>query len=365
MSLILLTAGGTGGHVFPAEALASELGRRGHRLALLTDRRGATYGGALAKIDSYPISGGGIAGKTFTQRLISLASLARGYWQARRLIRRLRPMAVVGFGGYASVPAVLAACHVGVPTMIHEQNAVLGRANRLLAPRVRRIATSYAKVGKIKPEWQTKIHQTGMPVRPSIVAAPATAYPSLDDQKPLFLLVVGGSQGAKIFSELVPAAMLLLPAALKQKLMVSQQCRAEDIDRVTQVYRDHDIAADLRNFFDDVPERLAASHLVIARSGASTMAELAAVGRPAVLVPYLYAVDDHQSANARAFADVGGGWLLPQAGLTAEGLAACLTALLTAPERLRRAAACAYDAGIADAAERLADQVVALTEERL
>jgi UDP-N-acetylglucosamine--N-acetylmuramyl-(pentapeptide) pyrophosphoryl-undecaprenol N-acetylglucosamine transferase len=361
--LILLTAGGTGGHVFPAEALAAELMRRGHRLGLVTDKRGTHYSGALEAIDRYQVSGGGIAGKSLIDRLRSIFALGGGYWQARRLLRRLRPAAVVGFGGYASIPAVMAASHFGVPSAIHEQNAVLGRANRLLAPRVSKIASSYPSTERILSRWRDKVMLTGMPVRPTIEAVRAAAYPPLDTQQDFSLLILGGSQGAQIFSDLVPAAIQILPPHLRQRLHIAQQCRPEDLERVRSFYQDHGIEADLQRFFEDVPSRLKAAHLVIARSGSSTMAELAAVGRPAILVPYPHAIDDHQTANARAFADQGGGWLMPQAECTPDSLAAQLRLLMNAPEKLTRAAERAAAAGLPDAAARLADLVLGLAED--
>jgi len=356
--LILLTAGGTGGHVFPAEALAHELTRRGHRLALVTDRRGAGFSG----IESYPISGGGIAGKGMLERVRSMAGLVRGYLQARSLIKRLRPAAVIGFGGYASVPAVLAASRAGIPTAVHEQNAVLGRANRLLAPAVSRIATCYAEVAKIKAGWKEKVRLTGMPVRPAILARRGQPYP--DPAGRLSLLVVGGSQGARVFSDVVPAALLRVSPELRARLSVTQQCRPEDVERVERLYAEHGVAATIKTFFDDMPALLSAAHLVICRCGASTMGELAAIGRPAILVPYMHAIDDHQTANAAAFAAQGGGWLIAQSGLGAENLAVELQALLSAPEKLRIAARAAHAAGVPDAAERLADLVLGLAEGR-
>jgi UDP-N-acetylglucosamine--N-acetylmuramyl-(pentapeptide) pyrophosphoryl-undecaprenol N-acetylglucosamine transferase len=359
-SLILLTAGGTGGHVFPAEALATELTKRGHRLAFVTDRRGAAYGGALGGLDTYHISGGGIAGKSLSARLQSMGSLVAGYFQARSLIRRLKPAAVIGFGGYASVPAVMAANHLGVPSAVHEQNAVLGRANRLLAGGAARIATSFAHVGKVSSAWHNKVRRTGNPVRAAILALRAAPYPPIAER--LTLLVTGGSQGAKIFSDLVPQALIRLPASLQARLHVHQQCRAEDIDRVKELYHDHGITADLQPFFPDVPARLSAAHLVICRSGASTVSELAVAGRPAVLVPYLHAIDDHQTANARAFAHNGAGWVMGQTSLTPESLAIQLGALLGAPDALAAAAQRAHDEGQPEAAERLADLVAELAE---
>jgi UDP-N-acetylglucosamine--N-acetylmuramyl-(pentapeptide) pyrophosphoryl-undecaprenol N-acetylglucosamine transferase len=360
--LILLTAGGTGGHVFPAEALANELSRRGHRLAFVTDRRGAAYGGSLGALDTYHISGGGIAGKSMVKRLRSMGSLVAGYFQARSLIRRLKPAAVIGFGGYASVPAVMAANHLGVPSAVHEQNAVLGRANRLLAAGASRIATSFEQTGRIKPHWRAKVRRVGNPVRGAILALRDLPYPALYGHGPISLLVVGGSQGAKAFSDLVPQALIKLPHDLQRRLSVHQQCKIEDVDRVTQLYHHHGIAADLRPFFDDVPARLAEAHLVICRSGASTVSELAAAGRPAVLIPYPHAIDDHQTANASAFARHGAGWLMPQAELTPDLLAAQLEKLLTTPETLAEAAGRAHDEGVPDAAAKLADLMNDLAE---
>ncbi|HMA49423.1 MAG TPA: undecaprenyldiphospho-muramoylpentapeptide beta-N-acetylglucosaminyltransferase [Magnetospirillaceae bacterium] len=360
--LILLTAGGTGGHVFPAEALATELTKRGHKLAFVTDKRGAAYGGALGGLDTYHISGGGIAGKSPFKRLHSVGSLVAGYFQARKLIRRLKPAAVIGFGGYASVPAVMAANHLGVPSAVHEQNAVLGRANRLLAGGAARIATSFERTGRVKAQWHAKLRHVGNPVRAAILALRGAPYPARFGHGPITLLVVGGSQGAKAFSELVPQALIKLPHDLQRRLSVHQQCKIEDVDRVTQLYHHHGIAADLRPFFDDIPARLAEAHLVICRSGASTVAELAAAGRPAVLIPYPHAIDDHQTANAAAFARRGAGWLMPQATLTPDSLAVQLGALLAAPGTLEEAARHAEAEGHPQAAERLADLMGELSE---
>ncbi len=360
--LILLTAGGTGGHVFPAEALATELSKRGHKLAFVTDRRGAAYGGSLGALDTYRISGGGIAGKSPVKRLKSMGSLVAGYFQARSLIRRLKPAAVIGFGGYASVPAVLAASHMGVPSAVHEQNAVLGRANRLLAGGAARIATSFGETGKVAAAWQQKVRHVGNPVRGPILAVREQAYPPADGS--VTILVTGGSQGAKAFSDLLPQALIRLPEELQRRITVHQQCKAEDIERVTILYKEHGIAADLQSFFNDVPARLAAAHLVICRSGASTVAELAVAGRPAVLIPYPHAIDDHQTANARAFARHGAGWVMPQDTLTSDSLAAKLGALLTSPADLADAAGKARAEGIPEAAERLADLMADLAESK-
>lgn len=358
--LVALTAGGTGGHVFPAEALASALLQRGYRLALVTDRRGAAYGGTLGQLETHRIAAGGIAGRGAMAKLRGIAELGLGVLQARALLARIRPAVVVGFGGYASVPAMVAATLSGIPAVMHEQNAVLGRANRLLAGRVARIATSFAEVSHVDPRLIPKLVHTGMPVRTAIAAQQGTPYPLLDETGPIRLLILGGSQGARILSEVVPAALARLPERLVRRLTVAQQCRPEDLDGVRAAYGASGIDATLDSFFADIPERLAAAHLVIGRAGASTVAELTALGRPAILVPYPFAIDDHQTANAHAIEDFGGAWLMPQTAFTAEALAQRLDSLFTQPGTLARAADCAAKAGRPDAAGRLADVVAGL-----
>jgi UDP-N-acetylglucosamine--N-acetylmuramyl-(pentapeptide) pyrophosphoryl-undecaprenol N-acetylglucosamine transferase len=359
-ALIALAAGGTGGHVFPAQALAEALNLRGHRLALLTDSRGGRYGGALADIERHAITAaspsmGGIIGK-----IGALISLLIGARQARRILRTLRPGAVVGFGGYASVPSIFAAHRLGIPTVIHEQNAVLGRANRLLAARVDRIATSFPETLRVSARARANIACTGNPVRPAIAALNERPYDRPSEGGRFRLLVVGGSQGAQALSQVVPAALALLPAEARARLSVNQQCRPEDLEAVRAAYRAADIAAECDRFFDDMAERLGAAHLVIARSGASTVAELAASGRPAILVPYPHALDDHQSANARALEAAGAAWLMPQPTFTADTLVARLEALIREPARLAHAAEAARRFARTDATGALATLVEAL-----
>lgn len=353
----LLAAGGTGGHVFPAEALAAELTQRGWRLGLVTDKRGQSYGGTLGALETWRICAGGIAGRGLLARLRAVTELGLGVVQARALLGRLRPDVVVGFGGYASVPTMVAAASLGLPTVIHEQNGVLGRANRLLAGRARAVAVSYPQVAHVADAVKPKLRHTGMPVRPAVAALRDHGYDDPGENGPIRLVVLGGSQGARVLSEVVPAALLALPAPLQARIAIAQQCRPEDLETVRAAYAASPIAATLDSFFADIPERLAAAHLVIARSGASTMAELTYLGRPAILVPYPHAIDDHQTANARALDEAGGGWLMPQADFSAQALAARLGALLTQPGTLARAAHCARAAGRPDAAARLADLV--------
>jgi UDP-N-acetylglucosamine--N-acetylmuramyl-(pentapeptide) pyrophosphoryl-undecaprenol N-acetylglucosamine transferase len=355
---IVLAAGGTGGHIFPAEALARELVARGRRVALITDRRGQSFGDRVPGVATHRIRAGrfdaGLLGKA-----VGIAELLLGTAQAGLKLRALAPAAVVGFGGYPSVPTVMAAARLGVPTVIHEQNALLGKANRLLSRRARRIALAFAETARLSPAERARAVVTGNPVRPAIAALRGEAYAVPAPQGPIELLVLGGSQGARIFSDVVPPAIALLPDALRARLRLSQQARPEDLERVRQSYGGSTATVELASFFDDVPARLARAQLVIARAGASTVAELAMVGRPALLVPYPHAADDHQTDNARAFAGSGGGWLIPQAELSAERLARFLEEILTAPERLAAAAAAAHAMGRPDAASRLADLALA------
>lgn len=355
--IVALAAGGTGGHMFPAQALARELLGRGSKVALVTDRRGGGFGGDLPEVQTARISAGAIAGGNPLKKIASVGRLALGYFQARGTLRRLRADTVVGFGGYASVPTVMAGAHRGLRIVLHEQNAVLGRANRLLAPQADAVASSFAEVQGLKDEDRAKVTFTGNPVRPAIAALGAEAYPKpLPDGK-LFLLVFGGSQGAEAFNTMVPAAIEALPEGLRARLEITQQVRGPATDQVREVYDTAGVRATLAGFFEDMPQRLRAAHLVISRAGASTIAELAAAGRPAILVPYPYAADDHQSVNARAFAATGGGWAMPQADLTAGELSADLARLLSDPSALQDAAAAAYGFGRDGAAERLADLV--------
>ena len=352
---VVLAAGGTGGHVFPAEALASQLQERGIEPVLFTDRRGVSFGGEM---QVRHIRGGGIAGQTTWGRMKSLAALGAGMTQAGWALRLLSPRAVVGFGSYASVPTVIAASLLGIPTVIHEQNALLGRANRLLGRRAGRIATAFEAVGALPKGAEDKVIRTGMPVRPAFARLRDRVYQPPEATGPIRLLVLGGSQGARVFGEAVPAAVDRLNARLRSRLVISQQCRPEALSSVEEAYRRIGIGAELATFFEDVPARLAAAHLLIARAGASTIAEITALGCPAVLVPYPYATDDHQTANARAVAEVGGGWLMPQETLTPEALSARLEDLFARPSKLAVAAAAARSVGFDRAAARLADLVL-------
>lgn len=355
---IVLSAGGTGGHVFPAQSLAEALTRRGFPIALITDRRATALGGALASAETYRINAAGIAGRSVLDRGMAVLKLGVGYFQARRILRSIDPLAVVGFGSYASVPAVLAATSIGARTVIHEQNAVLGRANRFLAPRVTRIATAFPTVAMLRDDDKAKTVCTGNPVRPEVIAIAKQPFPAVVDGGPVNLLVFGGSLGATVFSQVVPETIAALPEDLRRRLHIVQQCRAEDLDAVRAVYDATGVDAELAAFFDDMPVKLANAHLVISRAGASTIAELTAAGRPAILVPFPHATDDHQTKNAESLCDAGGGWMIPQHAFDRQSLTTRLTALLATPRTLQTTALCAGRMGMRSAADNLADLVV-------
>ncbi len=355
--LVLLAAGGTGGHLFPAEALAGALKSRGIVVELATDARAAPFvqffpARAVHVLPADTVRGGNPIGLARTAAMLTL-----GFVRALFLLRRIKPAAVVGFGGYPTVPPVLAAWLLSVPRLIHEQNAVMGRANRLLAGRVSAIATGYPNILARSPRLAAKAVYVGNPLRAAVRDA-ARPYTAPGEKDPIRLLVFGGSQGARIMSEVVPAAIERLAAVTRARIEVTQQCRPEDLDAARGVYARLGVKAELAAFFGDLPERLAQSHLVIARSGASTVAEIAAIGRPAVLVPLPHALDQDQLANASALAVAGGALLLRQDDFTAERLSQELTRLVAAPATLSAMAAAARCMGRADAAERLADEVV-------
>jgi UDP-N-acetylglucosamine--N-acetylmuramyl-(pentapeptide) pyrophosphoryl-undecaprenol N-acetylglucosamine transferase len=352
---VVLAAGGTGGHVFPAQALAAQLLERGIEPVLFSDRRGESFD---EDMQVRRIRGGAIAGKTLWERLRSFAALGAGSLQAGWALGRFSPEAVVGFGGYASVPTVLAASVGVVPTIIHEQNAILGRANRMLARRAGRIATAFEGVSGLPRGTDHKLVRTGMPVRAAFARLRDRAYRPPEPGGPIRLLVLGGSQGARVFSEVVPAAIDRLNARWRSRLVVTQQCRPENLAAVEDSYRKIGISAELSSFFDDVPQRLAAAHLLISRAGASTVAEMTTIGCPALLVPYPYAADDHQTANAQAVVQADGGWLVAQDDFSPEQLSARLDELFGYPEALSAAAAGSRSAGFDRATARLADLVL-------
>ncbi|MFQ5970944.1 MAG: undecaprenyldiphospho-muramoylpentapeptide beta-N-acetylglucosaminyltransferase [Alphaproteobacteria bacterium] len=360
---IVIAAGGTGGHVYPAMALANVLLGRGHRVVLASDARGAAIPGLDERIEPMLVRVEQL-GRNPLALARSVIVLAAAFVVGSVRLRRLRPAVVVGFGGYSSVPIMLAAVAAGTPTLIHEQNAVLGRANRLLANRVNAVATSFAGTTRLTGAAAGRARVAGNPVRAGVVAVADAPYDTPSPDGRVGILVMGGSQGAHVFAEMVPAALARLSPAERERLEVVQQCRPEDLDATREAYEKLDMAAELASFFEDVPRRLVRADLVICRSGASTIAELCALGRPALLVPYPHAADDHQTSNARSVVRAGGAWLLPEDTLTPAVLATHLSRLLADPQALRAAAAASRRAGHPDAADRLADMVEGLMAAR-
>ena len=354
---VLLAAGGTGGHLFPAESLAVVLARRGMAVELATDTRALKYGADFPARAIHAIPAATPTGGSLLSKAAAGLVLTRGTLVARRLLTRIKPCVVVGFGGYPTVPPLLAATMRGIPAILHEQNAVMGRANRFLARRVQAIATGFPDLGGVDAAILAKVHHTGNPVRPAVLAAAALPYPDFDRGR-LNVLVTGGSQGARVMSDIVPMAIELLPVALRARLRVVQQARGEDEARVSAIYERLGLNCEVKPFFTDLPMRLAQAHLVIARAGASTVSELAIVGRPAILVPFPFALDNDQAANAAELARTGAVIVVKQAEFTANWLAAELLACLNGPEALKSRALAAKQAGIADAVERLADLVM-------
>ncbi len=355
----VLAAGGTGGHMVPAAALATELTRRGHHVALVSDARGVRFPGLFDGIQTHVLPAGRFAGGPLGYAK-ALREMWRGRAMARQLYREARPAAVIGFGGYPAMPALLAAFAAGIPTAVHEQNAVLGRVNRLVARRVDAIATSYDRTERLPDKLDGKTHLVGNPVREAVLALRARPYPLLEEDSIFRVLVTGGSQGASILSKVVPAGLAMLPPAFRRRLQVTHQARIEDIDAARALYAEHQIAADLATYLPDMPEQLAWAHVVIGRAGASTIAELTAAGRPAILVPLATATDDHQTANAREMTAIGGARTIPQSRFTAVELAKQMQKLGLDPVALENAAGRARSIGRPDAVSDLADLVESL-----
>ncbi len=352
----VLAAGGTGGHLIPAFALATELERRGHHVALITDERGARLPGKPASLVSHVLPAGRI-GKNPLHWPAGVGAILEGKRMALRLFDSFQPSAVIGFGGYPAFPALWAATSAKIPSVIHEQNAVLGRVNRFLAGRVDAIATSYREVDRLKGGHAGKVHLIGNPVRAEVLALREQPFPPLTADGLLRVLVTGGSQGASVLSDVVPDGLAMLPPALRSRLQVTQQCRPEDIEAVRARYAAHDIPAELGTYFEDMATRLADAHLFIGRAGASTIAELTAVGRPAILVPLPIATDDHQAANTREVAAAGGARMIRQDRFTPTELAKQIQAIAMSPETLGNAAHAAWNCGYPKAASDLADLV--------
>ena len=357
ISPIILASGGTGGHLFPAQALATELKTRGPKLILLTDYRGYNFSVTLSDIEKHSIRSGTPLAPGLVGKGLGIIRVLIGVREAGKLLHRIQPSVVIGFGGYPSVPALIAASRKGVTTVIHEQNAILGRANKLLASRVLCIATSFENTIGIALKNNEKVTHTGNPVRTSIAELGKLQYPQIETNGPINILVTGGSQGARYFSELIPEAIKLLSPQIKTRININQNCRREDLEKIRNNYQINGIKADVDVFFDDLPVRLKVAHLVVCRAGASTLAELTAAGRPAIIFPYPYATDDHQTINSRTLEEAGSAIVLREEQTTSENLADLLLQLFKSPDWFVNAAKAALKIGRPNATKALADLV--------
>ena len=358
--LVMLAAGGTGGHLFPAQALAEGLRARGWRTQFMTDERVRDYGKNFPAESVHVVPAATLTPGQPLRLPGQALRLHAGFRKARAILAAEKPSVVAGFGGYPSFPPILAAARLKIPSLVHEQNAVMGRANRALARFAGRVASSFPEVRGLPEKARKKLVFTGNPVRALALAEQASPYPPLTASEPFKILVFGGSQGARFFAEFMPRVLKELAPAMLKSIVITQQVRHEDHEALTAHYQDMGLAAALQPFFMDMPRRIAESHLVICRSGASTVAELGVIGRPAVMVPLPGSLDSDQLYNARSFAEAGAGWVRPQAELGASDFAAFLTHVRYDEKTLQRAAAAALGHGRPDAAERLADVAEAL-----
>lgn len=357
--LILLSSGGTGGHMTPAQALGHDLLSRGFRVEVITDKRGMNYASMFEGMKMHVIKAGTL-GSGVLGKVKGMANLGIGIAQANGLIGKLKPSVVVGFGGYPSFPGVYAAQKLKIPTVLHEQNAIIGKANAMLAPKADRIALSLPVMRGLDETDKVRAVITGNPVRPEIAALYTEPYPNVKEDGPLKVFVTGGSLGATVFSEIVPQTLVKLSGANRKRLKIVQQCREADLENVRKIYEEHNIDAELATFFDDVPQKLRDCHLVICRSGASTVAEVTTAGRPAIFVPYPHHKDQQQKMNADAVADVGGAWMMTESGFTEDALLARIENFLQNPQALFKAAEKARTCGKPDAARKLGNLVTAI-----
>ncbi|MGJ8528150.1 undecaprenyldiphospho-muramoylpentapeptide beta-N-acetylglucosaminyltransferase [Maritalea sp.] len=353
MSKFILVAGGTGGHLFPAQALANELIRRGHKVQLMTDRRANNFADDFPadKVHIIPAATPNLRSpvKTFQAGVTILQGLAKAYG----VLKKEDPDAIIGFGGYPTFPPVLGASLLGIPSVLHEANSVLGRANRALARFADIVALGFTKT-KYAEKFSEKCVMTGNPVRDQVFEAAKKPYPAIDDQSPIHLLVTGGSQGAQIFSDVLPGAMMNLPDELKNRIRLVQQCRQEDMKRATSVYAENRLNVELAPFFKDLPRRISNAHLVICRSGASTIAEMSVIGRPGIYVPFPGSVDQDQLHNAQNMVEADAGVIIEQSTLSPLSLAKELTIILSDEQKLQKMAMNAKTLGMHDAVQQLA-----------
>lgn len=359
---IMLAAGGTGGHLFPAQALGEELIKRGYEVDLITDMRGGVFGAEFPARRVYRVPAATFRGRSPIEATRTVATLGNGFQVAYKVIGEAAPKAIIGFGGYPTLAPVLAGLGRGIPTAIHEQNAVMGQANRFLAPMVKAIACSFEKTKYLEGKLVAKAHLTGTPLRQSVLSLSNVPYRPPGTQGQINLLVFGGSQGAQYFSDVMPQALQMLPEQIRDRLFVMQQCREEDIDRVFDAYEAAGVAAELATFFEDLPARMSNAHLVVARAGATTVAELCALGRPSILVPLPHAKDNDQLENASRLEAAGGAWCYQQTALTPDRLAGAVRRLLDEPATLIRAAGNARAVANLNAVQLLSNLLIELAE---
>jgi len=354
-SPIAICAGGTGGHLFPAEALSAELKSRGYPIVLLTDGRGLKFGDRFACDDIFQIPSSSLSVRSPLKAIAGLARIVAGIIKSVRILKNVHACAIAGFGGYPSLPPMVAGYLLGLPACLHEQNAVMGRANRFLARFASLLALSFDTTQKAPAGKRLRIITTGNPVRRQVINLRDNTYAPAASDEDFRLLVFGGSQGASVFSDIVPASLNLLPIKTKKRLRVTQQCRAEDIEKVKSAYHEAGIETDVAAFFPNLPELMAGAHLVVARSGASTLSELTIIGRPSVLIPLPGSLDNDQRENARALEAAGGAWVVEQSEFKPERLAKMLERFLHEPDLLITAARAAHQCGRPDAVKHLAD----------
>ena len=349
---VVLAAGGTGGHIFPAEALASELLSQGCEVILITDKRYKKHILTPDEMEVRVIAAASPSGGIFS-KVKAVPVILSGIRQAKSELKKIKPDVVVGFGGYPSFPTMYAATKLKIKTVIHEQNCMMGKVNKVLCKSVSIIATSFREVKGISEKYHNKVVLTGNPVRPAIKALRDIPYPDPDDGEVVQLLVIGGSQGATIFSEVIPDAVCKLSEEIKSKIRIDQQCREKDIEGVKKVYNEQGISANLTTFFEDIPTKIASAHIIIARAGASTVSEITVAGRPSILIPYKFAADDHQTVNAMALEKKEATMLIKQDDFNSEELAKVLKSLLSNPEKLITMARNSYSLGNTDAVKKL------------
>ncbi|MDX1949803.1 MAG: undecaprenyldiphospho-muramoylpentapeptide beta-N-acetylglucosaminyltransferase [Rickettsiales bacterium] len=354
---IALAAGGTGGHIFPAISLAKELKRRGYEPVIISDKRYKSYE-VTSKYDiKNEILPLGHLRSGLLNKIKASIQLVFSFFKAIKILKSNNIKCVIGFGGYPSFPSVKAAQFLGIKTIIHEQNSILGRANKMLLEKVNALAISFHHTIGFEDKYKSKIYYTGNPIRPEIQALSALPYPDFNDNSKLHILVTGGSQGAKIFAKTIPNAIKLLPFEFKRRVRLDQQCRPEDLENVKRLYNEMDIDAELSTFFSDIPNRIASAHLIICRSGASSLAEASASGRPLIMVPLPNSKDNHQMVNAIAFEDIGAGIVIPQDSFTPENLALKIENFFRLPELLTNMAKSSKASGVLDADKKLCDIV--------